>query len=698
MDNLLPGQMLGSYRIISQIGEGGMATVYKAYQASMDRNVAIKVLPSQLANQKEFAGRFRQEARIIANLEHPHILPVFDSGESDGVSYLVMRYLEAGTLKEKMESHPLSLNEIDRIFTQLADALSYAHGRGVIHRDLKPSNALIDSQGNLFLTDFGIAKLLENTSHFTKTDTVMGTPAYISPEQAQGQVVDRRSDIYSLGIILYEMVTGRVPYMADTPLAVIYKHVNAPLPLPSTLKPDLPPQIEQVILKALAKSPEDRFDSAAEFITAWKSALSIGETVQSVSGDVEKTMRYEDMNKKAGTVPPTVAMPKPGTSKRPSRGVLIGCLVGICAVFVIGGAAYYVLNRDNFSSGTSDIPPETFSIEVGDEVLEGEPDAGAGVIEEVGAQDVYTFSAEPGGEVFIQFFERDESNGDIAFFLSDEDGFNLISSCLECGVPGLVSLERGGEYTITVGSDNPEDAGYGSYHFKLWEVPSPEEYSIDFDQVVRQDDPDAGAGYIESPGSRDVYTFFAEPGQDVYFQITETPSTSDIIQWNVSDENGDMLFDSCLQCGDPGLITLENGGTYTITVGGGTGVGIGPYAIEVWGVPASDEFEIAIGDTVSTDTPASGAGNIESPGAHDVYRFTVTAGQTVAFTVLDTPDTGDSLQWWLENENGDVLFDVCMECGDPDPVTFDEDGIYTIIVGNDTTAGVGEYSFQIYFP
>src|SRR5512143_3426456 len=273
--NLQPGQMLGAYRIINQVGQGGMASVYKAYQPSMDRNVAIKVLPRQLAESKEFAARFQQEARIIAKLEHPHILPVFDYGESDGVAYLVMRYLDAGTLKDRMEAgRPLPLAEIDRIFTQLSDALSYAHSHGVIHRDLKPSNALIDSQGNIFLTDFGIAKLLESASpRLTQTDAIMGTPAYISPEQAQGNPVDQRSDIYSLGIILYEMVTGRVPFVADTPLAVLFKHISDPLPPPSTVKSDIAEPIEQVILKALAKDPQDRFATASDFVAAWKHAL-----------------------------------------------------------------------------------------------------------------------------------------------------------------------------------------------------------------------------------------------------------------------------------------------------------------------------------------------------------------------------------------------------------------------------------------
>src|SRR5215510_4166841 len=280
MDELQPGQTLGPYRILNQIGQGGMATVYKAYQPSMDRNVAVKVLPGQLAQSPEFTQRFQQEARIIAKLEHAHILPVFDYGESEGISYFVMRFLEAGTLKDKMESgRPLPLREIDRLFTQLADALSYAHSMGVVHRDLKPANALIDSRGNLFLTDFGIAKILEGTSpRLTQTDAIMGTPAYISPEQAQAEKVDQRSDIYSLGIILYEMVTGRVPYTADTPLAVILKHVTHPLPLPSSIKPDIPETIERVLLKALAKNPDDRFANVSDFLTAWKLALDSKES------------------------------------------------------------------------------------------------------------------------------------------------------------------------------------------------------------------------------------------------------------------------------------------------------------------------------------------------------------------------------------------------------------------------------------
>ena len=352
MDNLQPGQTLGPYRIIIQIGKGGMANVYKAYQPSVDRYVAIKVLPSQLAESKEFATRFQQEARIIAKLEHPHILPVFDYGESDGIAYFVMRYLEAGTLKEKMEAgRPLPLNEIDRIFNQLADALSYAHRHGIVHRDLKPANALIDSYGNIFLTDFGIAKLLESASpRLTQTDAIMGTPAYISPEQAQAQPVDQRSDIYSLGIILYEMVTGRVPFVADTPLAIIFKHVSDPLPLPSSIKPDIPASIEQVILKALAKDPRDRFSTAAEFAAAWKRALEEKEPARRAPEAISAPASP------ATTAPVTRAAPR---SRRPT-GWVVGCLAGACLLLSVAGVFLLALNWQNLTSAdpATDVPTQ----------------------------------------------------------------------------------------------------------------------------------------------------------------------------------------------------------------------------------------------------------------------------------------------------------------------------------------------------
>lgn len=272
MTLLQPGQMIGGYQIINQLGRGGMAIVYKAFQPSMERYVAIKVLSFQLMDSAEFIGRFHQEAKMIARLEHPNILPVYDYGESQGIPYLVMRLLEAGTLQDRLLRGLLELVEVDSIFSQLADALSYAHENGLIHRDIKPSNAILDRRGTVFLTDFGIAKLVEGSPQFTATGAITGTPAYMSPEQAQGLKVDLRSDIYSLGIVLYEMVTGKVPFDAETPMAVIIKQIHEKLPPPSSIRPGLHPALEAVILKALMKRPEDRYANMPEFMAAWKEA------------------------------------------------------------------------------------------------------------------------------------------------------------------------------------------------------------------------------------------------------------------------------------------------------------------------------------------------------------------------------------------------------------------------------------------
>jgi ligand-binding sensor domain-containing protein len=269
------GKTIGTYQVVEQVGRGGMATVFKAYQPSMDRYVAVKILPSHFTEDESFVGRFTQEARTLARLEHPHILPVHDYGEQEGTTYLVMRYVEAGTLKDLITREgPMDLKETARVLGQVGGALDYAHSQDVIHRDIKPSNVLVDERGNTFLTDFGIAKLVAETAQFTASGAVIGTPAYMSPEQGMGQPVDYRCDIYSLGVVLYELVTGRVPYEAETPLAVLLKHVNDPLPLPRQIKPDLPEAVERVILKAMAKAPDDRFQSAQQMVDALEAAVA----------------------------------------------------------------------------------------------------------------------------------------------------------------------------------------------------------------------------------------------------------------------------------------------------------------------------------------------------------------------------------------------------------------------------------------
>jgi serine/threonine protein kinase len=265
---------LGKYEVIDRIGRGGMAEVYRGYHAALDRYVAIKLLHPFLADDPEFKERFEREARNVARLKHPNIVQVYDfEYDAEGESYyMVMEYINGPTLKDRLFDLGLSgdrlpLAEAIRIIKTAAQALAYAHERGMIHRDVKPANLMLDEDGRVVLTDFGIAKILTG-AHVTSSGGMVGTPAYMSPEQGLGEAGDERSDLYSLGVILYQLVTGRLPYDAATPLAIILKHVNEPLPLPREIAPDIPEDLEAVICKALAKAPDARYQTAQEFAEA----------------------------------------------------------------------------------------------------------------------------------------------------------------------------------------------------------------------------------------------------------------------------------------------------------------------------------------------------------------------------------------------------------------------------------------------
>ena len=263
---------IGQYHIIEQIGKGGMATVYKAYQSNLDRYVAFKVMDLELAVAKDFRTRFEREARAIARLRHRNILTVFDYGRQDDIFYLVTEYVSGGSFKEHL-GWPQDLSYSASIISQVGDALTHAHRQGTIHRDVKPGNILMVDDDWPLLSDFGLAKMLADNKPVTVSGASVGTPQYMSPEQAQGLPVDQRSDIYSLGVVLYEAVTGQLPFGTDSPLVIILKQVNEPVTPPHLLRSDLSIEMEQVILKALAKSPADRYQYMEEFLADLHSAF-----------------------------------------------------------------------------------------------------------------------------------------------------------------------------------------------------------------------------------------------------------------------------------------------------------------------------------------------------------------------------------------------------------------------------------------
>jgi len=270
----LVGTTLGNYQIIQEIGRGGMAVVYRAFQPSLRRYVAIKVLPEYLQVDPEFVARFQREARAAAQLSHPNVVTIYDVGEQAGVHYIAMEYLEGGSLLDRLARGPLRSGEALQIVEQVGSALDFAHSHGLIHRDIKPANILFSADNRPKVTDFGIARA-GDTSRLTRAGTMLGTPEYMSPEQAEGRPVDYRADLYALGVILYEMLTGRVPFHADTPHAIVYALIHQPPPPPRQLRPDLPPAVEAVLLKALAKRPNDRFQRGADMATALRGAAAL---------------------------------------------------------------------------------------------------------------------------------------------------------------------------------------------------------------------------------------------------------------------------------------------------------------------------------------------------------------------------------------------------------------------------------------
>lgn len=267
MDDLI-GRRIGPYEIRDKLGQGGMATVYRAYQASLNRYVAIKVLPPTMAQDAQFVARFRQEALAAGRLNHPNILRIYDADTFEGRHYIVMDYVSGGTLADRLRSGPLPPDMAADIAAQIADALDHAHRRGIVHRDLKPSNILLDEEGRPLLADFGIAQAMSSGPRLTQTGTSVGTPEYMSPEQGQGLRVDGRSDIYSLGVVLFQMLTGRIPFQAHTPVATLYQVVHQPPPPPRQLNPRIPEYLESITLRALAKNIGARFQSAREMAAA----------------------------------------------------------------------------------------------------------------------------------------------------------------------------------------------------------------------------------------------------------------------------------------------------------------------------------------------------------------------------------------------------------------------------------------------
>jgi serine/threonine protein kinase len=344
------GDTIGPYQVVSQLGQGGMATVYKAYHPQLDRYVAIKLMHPAFLNDPNFSMRFQREAQVVAKLEHPSIIPVYDYSEYEGEPYLVMKFIDGDTLKNALSDKKLSFRQTVNILASVAEALTYAHKLGILHRDVKPSNILLDASNTPYLTDFGLARMMQAGQSTLSQDMLVGTPHYMSPEQAKGnQELGPGTDIYSLGVMYYEVAVGRLPFSGDTPYAIVHDHIYTPLPLPSQVNPSVSPAVEQVLLKALAKEPADRYQSAAELAQAFNRAVA------------EKGAQPGAAPATSTKLPqPTRAVsarPSPGTTAQPARQRRSGWLIGgtgIAAALLV--AAFLIINRPAAATTQTTLP------------------------------------------------------------------------------------------------------------------------------------------------------------------------------------------------------------------------------------------------------------------------------------------------------------------------------------------------------
>ena len=365
-------QKFGRYEIKAEIGRGGMATVYHAYDPRFEREVALKVLPREMLHDPQFRTRFEREAKTIAMLEHPAIVPVYDFGEEEGQPYFVMRYMTGGSLSDRMKQGPMTIQEVAHLFGRLAPALDEAHAKGIIHRDLKPANILFDQYGEPYISDFGIAKIAAGSQANLTGSAIVGTPAYMSPEQAQGEGIDGRSDIYGLGVILFELLTGQQPYHGDTPMSVVVKHITDPVPHILDVKPDLPPAIEAVIEKAMAKDREERF-STVKALTDALETVARGETLdlENIDRTLVASTRTVNTKKpgsdtrtllaKKGQVPGPGA-PRAGTGtanprKKSDLWIGLGGVALLLCVAAVAGVGILLKDKIPFLASPSLTPP-----------------------------------------------------------------------------------------------------------------------------------------------------------------------------------------------------------------------------------------------------------------------------------------------------------------------------------------------------
>ncbi len=407
----------GKYKIERMVGKGGMGAVFLAHDLTLDREVAIKVLPPDISQDPKVIQRFQQEAKTAAKLDHTNIIPIYRVESEGGLNYFVMKYVAGTSLEDVLEQkQPLGSDYIQRVLWEAACALGHAHQRGIVHRDVKPANIMFDHDGRVMLTDFGISKALQAASGFTGTGMIIGTPHYMAPEQAKGQQVDGRADQYSMGVVGYRMITGQLPFGGDSVHTILYKHIFEPAPRTSSIRQDMPPHLSEAIARALAKEPEQRYATMEDFATAvWpeqpvaaptkggKASTSTRRPPPRARGPVTADAPTEVTNA------PTTPIPKAGM-KVGGKKSRAGLFIGVAVVAVAGVGGYLALaNKQTAAppvpppSQTPSAPVETVRVTapVTQTPPRRDPVRQTAPPPAVAAQGFITVDADPAGTVFI---------------------------------------------------------------------------------------------------------------------------------------------------------------------------------------------------------------------------------------------------------------------------------------------------------
>jgi len=396
----------GRYRIERLLGKGGMGAVFLAHDLTLEREVAIKVLPPDVAQDDQVVRRFQQEAKTAAKLDHPNIIPIYRVESEGGLNYFVMKYISGTSLEDLLEKkEPLAVPEIQRILWEAACALGHAHQRGVVHRDVKPANIMFDHEGRVMLTDFGISKALQAATGFTATGMIIGTPHYMAPEQGKGAPVDGRADQYSLGVVGYRMITAELPFSGDSVHTIIYKHIYEEPPLASVKRPGIPGPLTVAIARALSKDPDHRFPAMEDFATAVWPEQPVASPSKGRSAARSRPRATADAPTEITGAPTTPLPPPPAKSRRgpPARRSRAPALIGL-GVVALGVAGYLVLGRDG--RGERGAVPSVDTVRIQDTVrvpaqLPPARQTTRRSDRAVAAQGFLTIAADPFGEVYI---------------------------------------------------------------------------------------------------------------------------------------------------------------------------------------------------------------------------------------------------------------------------------------------------------